>query len=181
MFFEQRSIVILAFVCCCWDATYLFLLLDTCQSTNLSTNQNEIPNDENDTTAEKPRIQQTKLRHSTNLSTHLSANRNKNQNSNNNAKPNDNNGPAAKKSRVQKRESSAEKRPSHSLRYDQCGHLARFSATKNAVRCKLEGCTSKTHYYCMKCKVHLCITRENDCFYNFHVLQIEKKTETIIE
>lgn len=69
---------------------------------------------------------------------------------------------------------SNEKRPSNELRYDQRGHLPKFDQQKNATRCKKENCESRTHVYCVKCNVHLCIAKNKHCFNDFHVLALPK-------
>lgn len=67
---------------------------------------------------------------------------------------------------------SNEKRPPHEVRYDQRGHFVKFDDEKNATRCKNENCKTKsrTHMYCVKCNVHLCVAKGQNCFYDFHVL-----------
>lgn len=40
-------------------------------------------------------------------------------------------------------------------------------------RCKLKGCKGQTHVYCGKCSndkkmVHLCFTKQRNCFLNYH-------------
>lgn len=63
-----------------------------------------------------------------------------------------------------------EKRPCNEMRYDQRGHFPKFDEQKNATRCKNENCAARTHMYCVKCNVHLCIAKNKDCFNDFHVL-----------
>lgn len=63
-----------------------------------------------------------------------------------------------------------EKRPPHEVRYDQRGHLAKFDNQENGTRCKKENCKSRTHMYCVKCNVHLCVAKDKNCFHDFHVL-----------
>lgn len=72
----------------------------------------------------------------------------------------------------QRKRSETERRPPHSIRYD---HLDHFPGCGNTARCKKEGCKSKTQFFCVKCKVHLCISKLNDCFTTFHILDIQKK------
>lgn len=48
------------------------------------------------------------------------------------------------------------------------GHLPEFSEGKDCSRCKYDSCSKKTHFYCMKCKIYLCITRDRNCVKNFH-------------
>ena len=35
-------------------------------------------------------------------------------------------------------------------------------------KCQLDECESKPGFYCMKCKVFLCISNKNNCFAKFH-------------
>lgn len=65
---------------------------------------------------------------------------------------------------------SREIRPPHELRYDQRSHFPKFDSKENPTRCKKENCGLRTHMYCVKCNVHLCISRDRDCFKDFHVL-----------
>lgn len=64
-----------------------------------------------------------------------------------------------------------EVRPGHKLRYDGIDHFPCLDEKDSAAtRCKMEGCKLKSHYYCIKCKVHLCLKRNMNCFKTFHVL-----------
>lgn len=60
---------------------------------------------------------------------------------------------------------SKENRPPHNQRYDQRGHFPKTDERKNGTRCKKEGCVSRTHFYCVKCDVHLCIANGKDRFH----------------
>ncbi|KAG0417233.1 hypothetical protein HPB47_005780 [Ixodes persulcatus] len=62
----------------------------------------------------------------------------------------------------------AEPRPVNAVRYDGLNHWPAHATQKFAQRCKLEGCTSRTRIRCRKCKVFLCLSATNDCFYAFH-------------
>lgn len=55
------------------------------------------------------------------------------------------------------------KRPDEDIRYDNVDH---FPNTCDRERCKL--CQKKTIFICTKCKMHLCIVKERNCFYTFH-------------
>lgn len=59
-------------------------------------------------------------------------------------------------------------KPSESVRYDCMSHWPEIDSNKNASRCKNECCTFKTHFYCSKCNVHLCIRQNRNCFTQFH-------------
>lgn len=68
-----------------------------------------------------------------------------------------------------------ERRPVHKIRYDKTGHLPAVDSRKTKpTRCKLEGCTRKTTILCMKCKVHLCVRPDTNCFQIFHVLTADR-------
>lgn len=66
-----------------------------------------------------------------------------------------------------------EKKPTNSLRYDSKGHFPEFDKNDNATRCKNENCRFKTHLFCTKCNIHLCLTTSRNCFKNFHLLSTE--------
>ena len=36
------------------------------------------------------------------------------------------------------------------------------------ANCKMDGCNSRSIFYCMKCKLYLCISKKNNCFAKFH-------------
>lgn len=61
-----------------------------------------------------------------------------------------------------------ENRPDFSIRFDGKGHLPAKENWDNATRCKLESCKKKSHVYCTKCNVHLCLEAERNCFLKFH-------------
>lgn len=63
-----------------------------------------------------------------------------------------------------------EVRPPNSIRYDDRGHWPEIDSVTNATRCKNENCTKKSHILCSKCKVHLCLVEERNCFKAFHIL-----------
>lgn len=63
---------------------------------------------------------------------------------------------------------NCEKKPATESRYDGYGHFPEYDEKKEAGRCKLEGCRKKVHTFCMKCKVHLCLVKGRNCFFNFH-------------
>lgn len=59
-----------------------------------------------------------------------------------------------------------EVRPAAEIARDGVGH---FPAHEGAgTRCKLPGCTGKSRIMCIKCKVHLCLTKDKNCFLSFH-------------
>lgn len=61
-----------------------------------------------------------------------------------------------------------ETRPDPTIRFDkQCHFLV---LTSREVRCKNEECKKKTSVFCVKCKVHLCLVKNRNCFIKFHQL-----------
>lgn len=60
-----------------------------------------------------------------------------------------------------------EVQPAKVLRFDKVGHWPIVDTKKEATRCKL--CTKqRTHLYCDKCKVHLCLKSDRNCFIKYH-------------
>jgi hypothetical protein len=53
------------------------------------------------------------------------------------------------------------------IRYDKYDHWPILADTKNAQRCKMDGCKWKTMFMCSKCNIKLCVTKST-CFVNFH-------------
>lgn len=47
-------------------------------------------------------------------------------------------------------------------------HLPRLADTANAARCRLEGCSMKTKFFCTKCQLFFCLTKERNCFESAH-------------
>lgn len=66
-----------------------------------------------------------------------------------------------------KKRNKTEKKPSDEMRYDKIEH---FPEMQNCVpvRCKKEGCHFKSRAFCIKCKVHLCLSPGRNCFKDFH-------------
>lgn len=58
--------------------------------------------------------------------------------------------------------------PIQDVRFDNVGHLPEFQDVKNNGRCKNPGCNKKTFVQCVKCKVNLCVSRNDNCFLQFH-------------
>lgn len=61
-----------------------------------------------------------------------------------------------------------EKRPADDVQYDYVDRVSNFDMNKEATRCKMHQCGGRTHIYCDKCNVHLCLTRNKNCFAQFH-------------
>lgn len=51
------------------------------------------------------------------------------------------------------------------VRTDQLSHWPLLGLTQ---RCKMHNCTQRTTVLCTKCNVHLCLTRERNCFTSYH-------------
>ncbi|GBM74764.1 Chimeric ERCC6-PGBD3 protein [Araneus ventricosus] len=58
--------------------------------------------------------------------------------------------------------------PSKDLRTDQIDHMPDHDNAKYETRCKNKNCSFKTNIVCLKCKVHLCLNRDRNCFRNVH-------------
>lgn len=54
------------------------------------------------------------------------------------------------------------------LRYDGMDHTPMMVDKKMRRDCKLTGCKSKTQFMCKKCYLHLCITKDKNCFEAYH-------------
>lgn len=65
-------------------------------------------------------------------------------------------------------QNATEKKPTNVTRFDQSGHFPVLERVGNSVRCKKEGCRYKTFVSCYKCKVHLCLIKDRNCFKKFH-------------
>lgn len=67
-----------------------------------------------------------------------------------------------------KRRKAAHKecRTEKNIRYDDIGHRPFY--TKSRLRCKLETCNLKSNIECTKCKVHLCLNRNSNCYNIYH-------------
>ncbi|CAK9827646.1 hypothetical protein ANTRET_LOCUS5324 [Anthophora retusa] len=52
--------------------------------------------------------------------------------------------------------------------YDNVDHMPQIDNKKEATRCKLPLCKGRTHFYCDKCRVHLCLVKKRNCFERFH-------------
>lgn len=67
-----------------------------------------------------------------------------------------------------KKRGAMERRPIPEVQSDMLDHMPNYDAKKEATRCKLPGCSGKTHVYCDKCKVHFCFVSQRNCFKNAH-------------
>lgn len=69
---------------------------------------------------------------------------------------------------VPQRIAATEVRPSKEIRLDHTDHLPEHDGRSKPTRCKKNKCVGRTMFHCVKCKVHLCITKKNNCFAEFH-------------
>lgn len=53
-------------------------------------------------------------------------------------------------------------------RYDGFDHWPNNEEMKNPVKCRLEGCDSRSRIRCTKCNVFLCLVKNRNCFVSFH-------------
>lgn len=63
-----------------------------------------------------------------------------------------------------------EERPTFDVRYDRMDHFPDNESNPSRTRCKMEGCSLRSNFFCIKCKVHLCIKPGKNCFLQFHTL-----------
>lgn len=78
-----------------------------------------------------------------------------------------------KDTKARRAKSQQEKMPKLSERFDGLNHLPGGddkSGPRKGYRCKRNGCGKSTTFFCTKCKVHLCITTDRNCFIAFHNL-----------
>lgn len=62
----------------------------------------------------------------------------------------------------------SEIRPIDELKYDLVNHMPMHDKKSEGTRCKAQNCKYKSHFYCDKCNVHLCLNRDRNCFSDFH-------------
>lgn len=65
--------------------------------------------------------------------------------------------------------SSSEVRSISEVRLDQIGHFPSFDCKSFASRCKNPKCNGQSRVKCLKCNVHLCLNKNNNCFLSYHV------------
>lgn len=59
--------------------------------------------------------------------------------------------------------------PSALKRYDRFDHWPIVADITAPLRCRMEGCVSRSKVMCTKCKVYLCLTKNKNCFLQFHI------------
>lgn len=58
--------------------------------------------------------------------------------------------------------------PDAAMRYDGLGHWPEQLGEGEGGRCRFKDCRRTSRVLCLKCCVFLCISRNNNCFWNFH-------------
>lgn len=58
--------------------------------------------------------------------------------------------------------------PQSDTRFDNVGHFPEIVSREGKRTCKNPGCKSETQARCGKCDVNLCLTANQNCFYDFH-------------
>jgi len=58
--------------------------------------------------------------------------------------------------------------PAAPQRTSSAKHLPEMTDTKNSMRCRMHGCSSKSKVRCVNCNVFLCMTADRNCFVKFH-------------
>ena len=59
------------------------------------------------------------------------------------------------------------RRSINDVRYDRVDHLP-IHVDALGQRCKIEKCRGRSRIKCIKCGVHLCLSKENNCFIAYH-------------
>lgn len=54
------------------------------------------------------------------------------------------------------------------VRHDGMHHIPEIDEKDFASRCKFPGCSGRSRTFCLKCKVHLCLSKKKNCFLKFH-------------
>lgn len=61
-----------------------------------------------------------------------------------------------------------DQKPFEEVRFDHTDHIPTFKNCEYPIRCKFEGCKLRSPVKCIKCNVHLCFTKRNECFRLYH-------------
>lgn len=75
--------------------------------------------------------------------------------------------------KVSSKRAKYERRPINEIRYDSKDHLPDVDKSRGS-RCKNENCKFTTHIFCTKCRVHLCLLADRNCYKKFHTLGSSK-------
>lgn len=57
---------------------------------------------------------------------------------------------------------------------DPYNHWMQFDKNHSRSRCKMTNCKYSTHVTCSKCEIHLCFSRQRNCFTTFHLSLLGK-------
>ena len=63
-----------------------------------------------------------------------------------------------------------ESRPPEEIRFDGAQHLPLHENGVLPTRCKFPECKGRSRIKCEKCNVHLCLSKEKNCFRSFHLI-----------
>lgn len=65
--------------------------------------------------------------------------------------------------------SKYEQRPLKCVQQDMIDHLPIHDGKQEPTRCKNTKCGKyRSHFFCKKCKIHLCLNQSRNCFFEFH-------------
>lgn len=67
---------------------------------------------------------------------------------------------------VKPKKSNAAKGPNQDVRLDSISHWPEYNQKRQ--RCKMPGCKGFSFIQCIKCKVYLCLNKNNNCFMAYH-------------
>lgn len=68
----------------------------------------------------------------------------------------------------QAKKSKCEVRPLNEIRLDHIDHLPLHDNKNESGRCKVKNCNGKSHIICQKCRVHLRLNKNSNCFLKYH-------------
>lgn len=68
----------------------------------------------------------------------------------------------------QEKRPTFEHRPIPEIRSDRTDHFPIHDQKADSTRCKMKLFKYRSNWFCQKCKVHLCLHRERNCFLKFH-------------
>lgn len=61
-------------------------------------------------------------------------------------------------------------------RFDGKDHWALYDRKPSRSLCKIKGCQNRTHIFCKKCEVYLCLNTTRNCFLRFHIHDVDLLT-----
>lgn len=62
-----------------------------------------------------------------------------------------------------------ETRPISDVRFDNIGHFPSIDGKSYASRCKNPECKGQSRVMCVKCEIHLCLSKHKNCFMQYHI------------